>query len=525
MEYQLKMKNTLEDIANKLTKQIKLISENIHDFQEMDNIQQEPSMESYKHLSKLQQLQIQETYFDQLYETYCRSEKILESEKEFKQLLEEFQFRTEVYFMECQNKKGMIQQKLNDLMKQMETNERRVKGFRYTNEYIKQNVKPYCFGDDKESKTDNNEKTPEDIEINLRHKMVKNFLSKNEMLMIENEIGRKIEFKTFDSNINDWKLHWTRFYALTKNLSHLVIVIETTEGKKFGCYINAELDAGLKYQNDSEAFIFKFNNNKIEKYPIKDQENAIRVYHYRDDNLFSVGKNDIVIKKEEKRKKCSCKQTSFEYNGNENVLIGKKGNFEVKQFASFVTIRDESLTKLLETEQKYFKQLEEWTSLKTSAVVYDTYYDSWDRYTCELNDRIIGRKNIVFLIETYEQDIFGYYENTTIELIDYEKWHSTDKNSFLFSLESNCRLDKPMKFEVTKPVCGYSLSDKDHPFGLIAFCGLCLFKEEGRIENCYSEEAAYCNFKGLTKVLCANQPNEDGEVLFTLKRMRVIQMI
>ena len=80
------------------------------------------------------------------------------------------------------------------------------------------------------------------------------------------------------------------------------------------------------YTSDKNAFIFKFDsqNNKIEKYPIKDSKNAIKIGNTKDDDLFVIGKNDIVIKKREK-KVFICVSV-----GNERVCNGeiKAGNNE-----------------------------------------------------------------------------------------------------------------------------------------------------------------------------------------------------
>ena len=39
--------------------------------------------------------------------------------------------------------------------------------------------------------------------------------------------------------------------------------------------------------------------------------------------------------KENFKTSCECRQSSFDYHGKENALIGKKGNFEVKNINIF----------------------------------------------------------------------------------------------------------------------------------------------------------------------------------------------
>ena len=92
------------------------------------------------------------------------------------------------------------------------------------------------------------------------------------------------------------------------------------------------------YLVDPNAFIFKLENNSIEKYPINDKRNAIKISKDKDEDLFIIGRNDIVIKKSENKNESTCNQTSFNYNGLENALIGKKGTFEVKSICVIRTM-------------------------------------------------------------------------------------------------------------------------------------------------------------------------------------------
>ena len=103
--------------------------------------------------------------------------------------------------------------------------------------------------------------------------------------------------------------------------------------------------------------------------------------------------------------------------------------------------------------------LEEWTRLKCSHVIFNSDIDNWSKDTSVLNDRIIGKKQIAIIIEDEDGEIFGYYCNPKI--IDYYykslrlEQAKTDPKSFEFNLESNGRLDKPMKFEIKDIEHGY----------------------------------------------------------------------
>ena len=78
-------------------------------------------------------------------------------------------------------------------------------------------------------------------EIQKRLPIVKECLTKEEMLMIEKETGRYVEKKMFDTKTNKWSKGNSDLFNCLKNQSHFIIVIETTEGMKFGCYITSKI--------------------------------------------------------------------------------------------------------------------------------------------------------------------------------------------------------------------------------------------------------------------------------------------
>ena len=86
--------------------------------------------------------------------------------------------------------------------------------------------------------------------------------------------------------------------------------------------------------------------------------------------------------------------------------------------------------KLTPEEQKQF---EEWTGLQCSDIVFDSNVDNWSKDTSVFNERIIGKKQLVFLIEDEDGEKFGYYLNTQV-IEKYGKWIETDKKSFHFNL-------------------------------------------------------------------------------------------
>ena len=80
-------------------------------------------------------------------------------------------------------------------------------------------------------------------------------------------------------------------------------------------------------------------------------------------------------------------------------------------------------------------------------ILFDSDIDNWDEDTSIFNERIVGKKQLLFIIEDEDSEIFGYYLNTQI-IQQYDK-QETDYKTFHFNLQSkNNRLDKPMKFEI-----------------------------------------------------------------------------
>ena len=106
------------------------------------------------------------------------------------------------------------------------------------------------------------------------------------------------------------------------------------------------------------------------------------------------------------------------------------------------------------TISKEFKQLEEWTSLKCSEILFDSDVDNWPEEPPILNERIIGKKQLAFIIEDIDGEIFGYYCNTQIVEQYGFPGQETDNKSFHFNLQSNGRLKQPMKFEIKNLIFG-----------------------------------------------------------------------
>ena len=176
------------------------------------------------------------------------------------------------------------------------------------------------------------------------------------------------------------------------------------------------------------------------------------------------------------------------------------------------------------------QQLEEWTNLKISHILFDSEKDNWAKDTSTFNEKIIGKKQLVFVIEDENDEKFGYFFNPQIiELFNCgESPQQADKKCFHFNLESNERLSKPMKFEIKNmKKGGISLFRKNDDVysDLITIGEIFLSKENWKIDSNCEQHENYFNYHSVKNALCGIKSNSNGEMKFIPKRFVVIQMI
>ena len=135
--------------------------------------------------------------------------------------------------------------------------------------------------------------------------------------------------------------------------------------------------------------------------------------------------------------------------------------------------------------------------------------------------KMIGKKQLVFLIEDIDGEIFGYYLNTQI-VEKYEENIETDAKSFLFNLQSkNNRLPQPMKFEIQNwKECGYKLYNNSYR-NLITLGDIWLCKENTKYASICQRNDCNFNYHGIDNALCGKTGYSD---CFEPERILVIQM-
>ena len=193
------------------------------------------------------------------------------------------------------------------------------------------------------------------------------------------------------------------------------------------------------------------------------------------------------------------------------------------QMLSDTTIRKRKIVtvKPYDLYSDHLKQLEEWTNLKAKKMIYDTNVDGWDDGTNEFFNKVLCQVDLVFLVDDDRGNLFGYYIFTKI--FSGIETKETDKKAFLFSLESNGRMNQPMKFEIIDVRSGYQLSSElDDEFISLGGNAIVLKKGNKRHESfCIQNEEDF-NYHGIRKALCGKSGLFNT---FVLKRLRVIQFI
>ena len=161
-------------------------------------------------------------------------------------------------------------------------------------------------------------------------------------------------------------------------------------------------------------------------------------------------------------------------------------------------------------------QLEQWTNKKCSEVLCDSDKDNWSQNTSVFDDKIMNKSNVVFIVEDTQNNKFGYYFTGTVVSNKLSK-NNKSNDCFLFSLKSNGRLDKMMKFEESSSCSGFYVGNKSDSYLFYACCdGLDIHKENCKSDSHCRDHCA--DYHG--KIYPLRGTSND----FSPKRITVIQM-
>ena len=153
------------------------------------------------------------------------------------------------------------------------------------------------------------------------------------------------------------------------------------------------------------------------------------------------------------------------------------------------------------TEQQ-IHQLQQWTKKKWGNIIFNTDFDNWSQNNSVLNERIIGKSNLLFLIETTDDEIFGYYMNKN-KFFDNKmrEWNPVEKGNFCFNLYTPTnRMKKPTIFDTGESKWGYRLYEVDDS-ALIILGDIELEKQNNKHRcHCTATDKRY--YKYIDKALC-----------------------
>ena len=171
------------------------------------------------------------------------------------------------------------------------------------------------------------------------------------------------------------------------------------------------------------------------------------------------------------------------------------------------------------------KQLEEWTGVKCSNVIFDSNIDNWKQYESVFNERIIGKKQLVFLIESEDGDKFGYYSHDTIDQNNFKPQYYQSSDSFLVNISNRNGILNAIKCQTHNPYNKVQLFDESDK-KLIQIGDILLQKKEYENESCWEELTELLSANNNTKRISSLSSRSNGfkGKQFTPKRIIVLQM-
>ena len=156
----------------------------------------------------------------------------------------------------------------------------------------------------------------------------------NERQQLEQWTGKKCGDIIFNSDKDNWNIKTSVFEGKVFNRSNVAVIIEDTNGNKFGGYVSSTIDKYEKWFNDANTFVFSLKSNGringMKKFNAIEPE--LSYYQYRSKSGVLVcfgGGRDISVSKKDSGENY-CNQKSFNYEGISNALCGAY-NFTTKR--------------------------------------------------------------------------------------------------------------------------------------------------------------------------------------------------
>ena len=368
-----------------------------------------------------------------------------------------------------------------------------------------------------------------------------------ELQQVEKLTETKFQSLLFDSDVCFWGIGCSSFSSRIIGKKSLVFLIEDTKNNIFGAYIETPITQEIQFQNnlmigsvdDKQALIFSLKSNGRYQNQLKFEiqynysKFACQLFNIFDERLITFGglENDIVLYKYEKRNCSYSKQTAFVYPKRES-LVGCEGNenpFELKRIQVFEMNQNDKRNKEQnEFDSKWKPIVEKLFDKKYDSTIFDSLRNEWSIGQSLFHQSILNKSNIAIIIEDREGNIFGaYIESRIEELLGFINGKllgssNTDRNSFIFTLHSNGRIQQPMKFPILQSNEKWGIQLYDQNAEVLFSIGggdICIFKENLK-DKCYCEQISF-NYSGNKNTLIGR---EGKQFPFTVNRIQVWKM-
>ena len=385
----------------------------------------------------------------------------------------------------------------------------------------------------------------------------------------------------FSSDYCNWKKYFSTFLSHLLGRERIVILVEDNKKNQYGVFIETriprEINSQMKSENyltifDKNMFLFSMKTNGKLIQPIKSNVkperfiSKINFSHENRSELFSIGEGlNFCVGKETNQnisylsRDLFCagkgiKKLTEKYGKKENINIKRIHVFQMKETVDqekerkkrerdIMMIKENKFneeTKLLKESlkittliyEKQIKQIEKWSNLTfANEVVFDSNYCYWSEYFSTFNRRIMNREKLSFIIETYNNEIFGGFVFKRIDVYRRfdEKQRKTkgicDNDSFTFTFKDQ---DNPMNFYVKSE---YKTNNEPHfliyddnDWRLFVFgnCDIYILKKGRPAACCKLSESIY-NYHNEENALVGKSGWDNEKERFEIKRIIVLQ--
>ena len=364
---------------------------------------------------------------------------------------------------------------------------------------------------------------------NKRYSYVSSFLSIEEMNQLETMTECSIDWILFDSTKDrcTWNTNNSSFFSSLKSEANILLLFVTDKGSQFGIYLNDKIFVQGGYLNDKNAFVFSIQNGTIVKHSIDFKNKTIVIKKQEDKELLTIANDSIVINKEEYKSNCSFIPVDQSNESEEK----EKQFFSISRIVA-IKMKDEKngIKQMMDLSQYGITEFEQksltyWIHKQFQTLLFDSSIDEWNLTTSILNQKIISKNNLVFIIEDENGNVFGYYHASSIKKYTME-WSPTNQTAFLFSLRRKGSTEEPKKYELLNTTHGCELYNNSNNLLVSLAASIVIYKENNKEYSHCIENDLFVNLHGEKNVLCGktSEVGYDEDCCFIPKRILIFQM-